>query len=50
MIWTSVRSCSLYPIEMESSDVLSSLSMEDWELRAEGMLVAPLNKAEYLLE
>lgn len=36
MIWTSVRSCSLYPIEMESSEVLSSLSMEDCELRADG--------------
>lgn len=31
----------MYPMEMESSEVLSSLSTEDWELRAECMLRYP---------
>lgn len=38
MIWTSVRSCSLYPMEMESSsssEVLSSLSIDDCGLKGE---------------
>lgn len=38
MIWTSVRSCNLYPMEMESSsssEVLSSLSIDDCGLKGE---------------
>lgn len=35
---------------MESSDVLSSLSMEDCELRADCMLVAPVNTVRYLIQ